>query len=88
MGKGLSVPEKVIYVCQGSTCKRRGSKELRKLLKAKIKENKLKNVEVIKTGCTDRCKCGPIFCVQPRNLWFYEVDENKVKEIFNKHINP
>jgi (2Fe-2S) ferredoxin len=87
MGKELRVPEKVIYVCQGSTCKSRGSKGLRKLLTAKIKGSKLKGIEIIKTGCTDRCKFGPIFCLQPHNLWFLKVDENKLLEIFNKHIS-
>ncbi len=86
MGKEFSVPEKVIYICQGSTCKRRGSKELRKLLKAKIKESKIKGVEIIKTECTDRCKCGPIFCMQPQNLWFNRVDEDEVEEIFEQLI--
>lgn len=86
MGKELKVPQKVIYICQGSSCKRRGSKELRKLLKSKIKESKIKGVEIIKTECTDRCKCGPIFCIQPENLWFQQVDKNKVEEIFNQLI--
>jgi (2Fe-2S) ferredoxin len=72
------VPECVLYVCCGSKCKKHGGKELYKSLKAAVKERHMKrNVQVIRTGCTDRCKHGPVLAAMPKNEWHLEVDERR-----------
>jgi (2Fe-2S) ferredoxin len=88
MGKELKTPESVIYVCAGSKCSKKGSKDIGKQFRQLIKDNGYKNeVEVIKTECTDRCKFAPIVCFQPQNTWYHEVDFLDVKSIFDEEIN-
>lgn len=83
MAKGLRIPENTIYVCGGSKCKKRGSKDIRKFLE-KLSESEGRDIKVLKTGCTDNCKYGPIVCFQPQNAWFDFVDFEKAKKIFHE----
>src|SRR5688572_25280847 len=87
MSREYKTPKQVIYVCTGSKCKKRGGKELGKAFRSLCKSFGLKEeVEIIKTDCTDRCKLAPVVCIQPQNLWLYEVNEYKVQNIFQQHI--
>jgi NADH:ubiquinone oxidoreductase subunit E len=83
VSKGSShVPNCIFYVCCGSKCKKRGGKHLYKQLKSSVKENRLRRkVQVIKTGCTDNCKRGPVVAVMPRNEWNFEVTEEKAMSL-------
>ena len=55
-----------------------------KRLKRELKHGHPKsNVQIIKTGCTDRCKKGPILSVMPQNEWYLEVTEESGMNIFN-----
>jgi (2Fe-2S) ferredoxin len=78
-------PECVFYVCCGSKCKKRGGKHLYKQLKHSVKDKHLKRkVQVIKTGCTDHCKRGPVLAVMPGNEWYFEVDEEKAMTLLGQ----
>lgn len=80
MGK-FTVPDKVLYVCTGSKCSKRGGKEMYKLAKAYIKHhNGDEEIEVVETECTDRCKYAPICAIQPGNTW---LKEYHTKEVLN-----
>ena len=71
-------PECILYACCGSKCKKRGGKYLYKQLKQSVKEKHLKRkVQVIKTGCTDHCKMGPVIVLMPKNEWHFEMNEAK-----------
>lgn len=75
-------PDKVIYVCVGSKCGKRGGKSICKELKDLVKTNGLKGeVEIIKTECTDRCKFAPVLSIQPANVWLKEYDSAEVEKI-------
>lgn len=75
-------PECVLYVCCGSKCKAKGGKHLFKALKSEVKHRHLKKaIQVIKTGCTDRCKAGPIIAVMPANEWHLQCDERSAAHI-------
>jgi len=51
-------------------------------LKSSVKENRLRRqVQVIKTGCTDNCKRGPVVAVMPKNEWNFEVTEEKAMSL-------
>ncbi len=50
---------KVIFVCHGKDCIKKGAKDLRQQLKTDIKKQGLKNVQVVKCKCLDRCKMAP-----------------------------
>ncbi|MCP2043602.1 ferredoxin [Pontibacter sp. HSC-36F09] len=87
MSKGFEVPDKVIYVCTGSKCKKKGGKEIGKMLRNMIKDMGLKGkVEVVKTECTDRCDFAPVMSFQPDNVWLQHTTEEKAKQAFNDHI--
>ena len=87
MSKNFETPEKVIYVCTGSKCKKKGGKENGKALREMIKSMGLKGrVEVVKTECTDRCDFAPVMCFQPDNYWMHHVTEQQAKQAFNDHI--
>ncbi|MCC9138181.1 NAD(P)H-dependent oxidoreductase subunit E [Pontibacter silvestris] len=87
MSKGFNIPDKVIYVCTGSKCKKKGGKDLSKLFRGMIKEMGLKEqIEVIKTDCTDRCDYAPVVSMQPENYWIQQTTETKAKEAFQENI--
>ncbi|ARS36276.1 (2Fe-2S) ferredoxin domain-containing protein [Pontibacter actiniarum] len=87
MSKSFNTPDKVIYVCTGSKCKKKGGKDLGKMFRGMIKELGLKGqVEVVKTDCTDRCDYAPVICMQPDNFWVAQTDEAKAKEAFETHV--
>ena len=87
MSKNFETPEKVIYVCTGSKCKKKGGKENGKALREMIKSMGLKGrVEVVKTECTDRCDFAPVMCFQPDNYWMHHVTEQQAVQAFKEHI--
>lgn len=87
MSKNFPIPDKVIYVCTGSKCKKKGGKDLGKLFRDMIKETGLKGqVEVVKTDCTDRCDYAPVVCMQPANAWMPQMNESKATQAFQDHI--
>ena len=87
MSKAFITPKQVIYICTGSKCKKRGGKEISKLLWSKVKSAGLKDVvEIIRTECTDRCKFAPIMSLQPQNIWLHEVTDTMASHIFQEQI--
>ncbi len=84
--KKIDAPEKIIFICDGSTCGDY-NKSLRKKFKELIKDAGLKGeVEIVKMDCTDNCKQAPVLCIQPANKWFAEVSEKKIKTLFEEYI--
>lgn len=76
------IPETTLYICTGSKCSKKGSKELYKNLKAYLKRaGRKEDIELIKTECTDRCKYAPVLSVQPENIWLKEYSENEVLQL-------
>jgi (2Fe-2S) ferredoxin len=60
----------------------KGGKHLFKQLKSEVKHRHLRKIiEVIKTGCTDRCKAGPVLAVMPMNEWHLHMDEQSAAEV-------
>ncbi|QCR24703.1 (2Fe-2S) ferredoxin domain-containing protein [Pontibacter sp. SGAir0037] len=87
MSKAFKTPEKVIYVCTGSKCKKKGGKDIGKALRSMIKDMGLKDqVEIIKTECTDRCDYAPVMSFQPDNVWLKQTTEFEAKQAFQNHI--
>ena len=80
MGK-FTIPEKVLYVCTGEKCGKRGGKNMYKLAKAYAKYNDDDKIDVIETQCTDRCKFAPVCAIQPGNIWLKEYKEKEVLKL-------
>jgi (2Fe-2S) ferredoxin len=77
MSKEKHTPPKVLYICTGEKCKKRGSKEISKALRQYAEDHRLDDIGIIRTHCTDNCKHGPIVCLQPPGEWHFHVDEHK-----------
>ncbi len=68
--KKLTRSELLVFVCQGSDCKKGGSKKLRKRARKYLREKDFKKRSlVVKTKCMDGCKRGPICHIQPTDTW-------------------
>jgi len=70
MGK-FTVPDKVLYICTGSKCGKRGGKDMYKVLEKMFKHSG-QSIEVVRTECTDRCDYAPVCALQPGNKWLKE----------------
>ena len=87
MGK-FEVPDKVLYVCTGSKCGKRGGKELYKLAESFTKHAKSKTeLEVIRIECTDRCDYAPVCNLQPENIWLKEYSKKDVLKLLAKALD-
>ncbi len=78
----FQIPENTIYICQGSKCSKKGSRELYKNLKQHLKSSGMKDdIELIITECTDRCKFAPVLSAQPANIWLKEYTSKDVLKL-------
>ncbi|WP_353133729.1 (2Fe-2S) ferredoxin domain-containing protein [Pseudopedobacter sp.] len=83
----FEIPDKVIYICTGSKCSKRGGKDCYKSLKSYLKDHKLKkDVELIRIECTDRCKFAPVLNLQPDNIWLKEYSEKEVLRLLDDSL--
>jgi NADH:ubiquinone oxidoreductase subunit E len=78
----FTVPERVVFVCTGSKCGKRGGKRLYKTLEHFSKHGL--GIEAIRTECTDRCDYAPVCSIQPGNIWLKEYEEKDVLKLLKK----
>jgi len=84
--KQIDAAGKVIFICDGKKCGKY-SKEIRKGFKEAIKENGLKNkVQLIEMDCSGNCKCAPVLCLQPQNVWIGEISRKDIATVLDKLI--
>ena len=75
-----------ILVCHGTGCTSSKSPEILEKFKKIIKNKKLENVRVIKTGCFGLCSKGPIVIIRPDDTFYSQVTPEDCEEIINSHI--
>ncbi|MDB5062367.1 MAG: (2Fe-2S) ferredoxin protein [Mucilaginibacter sp.] len=78
----FTVPDKVLFVCTGSKCGKRGGKDMYKAAKKFAKYSPL-NIEVCRIECTDRCDYAPVCTISPGNIWLKEYTEKEVLKLLN-----
>ena len=78
--------EKHILVCHGTGCTSSNSEQILENFKNLVKEKKLENVRVIKTGCFGLCSKGPIVIIRPKDTFYSQVTPEDCEEIINTHI--
>jgi NADH:ubiquinone oxidoreductase subunit E len=76
------VPDKVLYVCTGSKCAKRGGKDMYKTAKKHAKYSG-QDVEIIRIECTDRCDYAPVCSISPGNIWLKEYSEKEVLKLLD-----
>lgn len=87
VGKDLTKVDKIIFMCSGFTCNKKGGEENIVALRACIKENALEaQVHTIKTLCTGQCESGPIMFVYPDGVWYKEMTESRAEEVITVHV--
>ncbi len=87
MGKNLNNVSKILYFCTGGCCTRNGAEEIIRETRALLKtENQYQNTHTVKTLCSGQCEHAPVMMVQPDNIWYKEIDEQKGKRIVEEHI--
>lgn len=86
VNKRTDIREKHILVCQGTGCTSSKSPEILENFKKIIKEKKIENVRVIKTGCFGLCAKGPIVIIRPEDTFYAMVKPEDCEEIIEKHI--
>ncbi len=87
MSKGKNTPPKLLYICTGEKCKKRGSKEISKMLRKYADAHDMDDIGVIRTHCTDNCKHGPVVCLQPVNTWHFHVDDTQAVDLLKSLAN-
>ena len=87
--------ERHVFVCENARdpadpkgcCSAKGSKEIRRQLKALAKQAGLKGrVRINAAGCLDQCAHGVTIVVYPEGVWYGHVTSADVDEIFRSHV--
>jgi NADH:ubiquinone oxidoreductase subunit E len=76
----FTVPDKVLFICTGSKCAKRGGKEMYKLAH-KFAKHAGEDIEVFRIECTDRCDYAPVCTISPGNTWLKEYSPKEVLKL-------
>lgn len=77
-----------ILVCGGAGCVSSNCGEVKDALIKSLEENKLQDsVAVIETGCMGTCAVGPVVLILPDEIFYTEVNPQKIAEIVKSHIS-
>jgi (2Fe-2S) ferredoxin len=80
-----------ILVCVGSKCTQKGEGQaLYDELKQKLKDAGLDKGELrvirSRTSCLGTCKSGPLLCIHPDGIWYYNINSEKLDRIITEHL--
>jgi (2Fe-2S) ferredoxin len=76
-----------VLVCSGGDCNKRGSKDVRRALKAQLRERAMAgDVRVDSVDCLGFCKHGPNAVVYPGGTWYLGLTERDMPEIVERHL--
>lgn len=80
-----------LLICVGPRCSEDGeSQRLFDTLGEKFKaagiDSGALRVKRTRTHCFATCKSGPIVCVQPDGIWYYNVTEQNLDRIIAEHL--
>ena len=77
---------KQILVCGGTGCTSSGCQKVAAAFEAEIKEKKINDVLIVKTGCFGLCALGPIVIVYPEGAFYSQATPEGAKRIIDEHI--
>ena len=77
----------VITLCDGPTCMRNRSKELKSVIQKELeRHNLVDTVRIMLSGCLGMCGKSPIMIINPGYTIYGEVSEKDIPEIIQQHI--
>lgn len=70
------------------SCMTSGAQKLFNYFKARMKELGLhgETARVNKSGCLDRCECGPVMVIYPEGVWYTYQSTEDIEEIIETHF--
>ncbi len=78
---------RVVAVCLGPSCRKKGGQALFDNLKVEIQRAHLsESVEVVETGCRGLCARGPVAHVYPDNITYCRLTPNDATRIVQGHL--
>ena len=76
-----------VLVCGDGDCKKRGSKDVRKALKAELRERgRVRDVRIDSVECLGLCQHGANAVVYPDGVWYLGLRDEDVPEIVGRHL--
>ena len=76
-----------VLICSGGDCKKRGSKDVRKVLKDELRERGMAgDVRIDSVDCLGLCKHGPNVVVYPARTWYLGLETGDVPEVVERHL--
>ena len=83
--KNLERAELVVMICDGSDCKKKGSRKLKSCAKSTLKkENMFRRSKVLMTRCTGNCKRAPVAGVLPQGVWLEKAKTDDIEELIQR----
>jgi len=76
-----------IMICSGTGCTSSKSKDIIDAIDKILKEGKLKNISVEKTGCFGFCAKGPIVVIDPEEIFYEQVKAEDAADIIDAIVN-
>lgn len=81
------LPQRHVFVCTGSDCKKRGGKKLCKALKDALRDRGMKrDARVVEVDCLEQCGHGPLALVYPDGVWYADVQAEDAEEVVDRHL--
>lgn len=77
---------KQVLVCGGTGCTSSSSMKVIEQLEASLKEHKINDILVVKTGCFGLCALGPIMIVYPEGAFYSQMTPEHVRTVAEKHL--
>ncbi|MDE6411093.1 MAG: NADH-quinone oxidoreductase subunit NuoF [Clostridia bacterium] len=77
---------KQVLVCGGTGCTSSKSMQVIAQLEKSLKELKINDVLIVKTGCFGLCSLGPIMIVYPEGAFYSQMTPEHVKTVAEKHL--
>ena len=85
MTKNLERAELVVMVCDGSDCKKKGSRKLKSCAKSTLKKKGMfRRSTVLMTRCTGNCKRAPVAGVLPHGVWVDKAKTDDIEELIQR----